>query len=111
MGHAQALLNASCSAASKELRMAALTYPSATHVCHHVLSCCLLEVWCVWAAKAALFAQNDSKELVKLWGEDALLSWPGALEPVIHERDVHMAKTIWAAATGKWKTSIVQSCL
>ncbi|KAL0049763.1 hypothetical protein WJX82_009526 [Trebouxia sp. C0006] len=44
--------------------------------------------------------QNGSKELVKLWGEDALLSWPGALEPVIHERDVHMANTIWAAATG-----------
>lgn len=44
--------------------------------------------------------QNGSKELVKLWGEDALLSWPGALQPVIHERDVHMAKTIWAAATG-----------
>ncbi|DBA78520.1 TPA: hypothetical protein ACH3X2_007842 [Trebouxia sp. C0005] len=44
--------------------------------------------------------QNGSKQLVRLWGEDALLSWPGALEPVIHERDVHMAKTIWAAATG-----------
>ncbi|KAL0042778.1 hypothetical protein WJX79_010731 [Trebouxia sp. C0005] len=43
--------------------------------------------------------QNGSKQLVRLWGEDALLSWPGALEPVIHERDVHMAKTIWAAAT------------
>jgi len=47
-----------------------------------------------------LLVQNGSKELVKLWGEDALLSWPGALEPVIHERDVHMANTIWAAATG-----------
>ncbi|DBA78522.1 TPA: hypothetical protein ACH3X2_007842 [Trebouxia sp. C0005] len=49
--------------------------------------------------------QNGSKQLVRLWGEDALLSWPGALEPVIHERDVHMAKTIWAAATGRCKTS------
>lgn len=48
-----------------------------------------------------MLVQNGSKELVKLWGEDALLSWPGALEPVIHERDVHMANTIWAAATGE----------
>ena len=57
----------------------------------------------VWTSKAALLVQNGSKELVKLWGEDALLSWPGALEPVIHERDVHMAKTIWTAASGKRK--------
>ena len=69
--------------------------------------CCIQ----VWISEAALLAQNGSKELVKLWGEDALLSWPGALQPVIHERDVHMAKTIWAAATGKCKTTFVQSCL
>ncbi len=52
--------------------------------------------------------QNGSKDLVKLWGEDALLSWPGALEPVIHERDAHMAKSIWAAATGTttWRVHI-----
>lgn len=49
----------------------------------------------------AVCLQNGSKELVKLWGEDALLSWPGALGPVIHERDLHMANTIWAAATGR----------
>lgn len=30
-----------------------------------------------------------------------MLSWPGVMGPVIHERDSHMAKTIWAAATGK----------
>ncbi len=73
------------------------------HVGNHFLADCFLEV-CriqICTSKAALLAQNGSKELVKLWGEDALLSWPGALEPVIHERDVHMAKTIWAAATGK----------
>ena len=44
--------------------------------------------------------QNGSSQLVKLWGEDALLDWPGALDPVIHERDAHMARTISAAAQG-----------
>lgn len=38
---------------------------------------------------------------VKLWGEDALLDWPGAMGPVIDERDEFMAKTLAAAATGK----------
>eukprot|EP00887_Chlorella_sp_A99_P000855 scaffold5.g855.t1 len=36
----------------------------------------------------------------KLWGEDALLSWPGAMEPVIHERDAYMARALLAAAEG-----------
>ena len=44
--------------------------------------------------------QNGSSQLVKLWGEDALLDWPGALDPVIHERDAHMARSIYAAAEG-----------
>lgn len=38
---------------------------------------------------------------VKLWGEDALLSWPGAMEPVIHERDEFMARALAAAASGR----------
>lgn len=37
---------------------------------------------------------------LKLWGEDALLGWPGAMEPVIHERDAFMARVISAAAQG-----------
>ena len=44
--------------------------------------------------------QNGSSQLVKLWGEDALLDWPGALEPVIYDRDAHMARTVYAAAQG-----------
>ena len=49
----------------------------------------------------AMAAQNGSQQMVKLWGEDALLDWPGALDPVIHDRDAYMAKTILAAAKGK----------
>lgn len=37
---------------------------------------------------------------LKLWGEDALLGWPGAMDPVIHERDAFMARVISAAAQG-----------
>jgi hypothetical protein len=45
-------------------------------------------------------ASGQAGPLVKLWGEDALLDWPGALAPVIDERDAYMARTLWAAATG-----------
>lgn len=38
---------------------------------------------------------------MKLWGEDALLGWAGALGPVIEERDAYMARAIMAAATGR----------
>lgn len=55
--------------------------------------------------------QNGSSRLVKLWGEDALLDWPGALDPVIHERDAHMARTIYAAAQGAPLTFSKASCL
>lgn len=37
---------------------------------------------------------------LKLWGEDALLGWPGAMDPVINERDAFMARVISAAARG-----------
>lgn len=53
-----------------------------------------------WLSSQKLMLQNGSSQLVKLWGEDALLDWPGALDPVIHKRDAHMAKTIYAAAQG-----------
>ena len=52
--------------------------------------------------------QNGSSQLVKLWGEDALLDWPGALDPVIHERDAHMARTIFAAAQGIHHTCLTR---
>lgn len=35
-----------------------------------------------------------------MWGEDALLRWPGALTPLIDERDDFMARVLAAAATG-----------
>lgn len=38
---------------------------------------------------------------VKLWGEDALLKWPGAMQPIIHSRDAYMARSIAAAASGR----------
>lgn len=37
---------------------------------------------------------------VEIWGEDALLQWPGARRSLIQNRDAYMARTIWAAATG-----------
>ena len=37
---------------------------------------------------------------MELWGEDALLQWPGARQALIRERDAYMARTIWAAASG-----------
>ena len=42
----------------------------------------------------------DLARPVEIWGEDALLQWPGARQPLIAERDAYMARTIWAAATG-----------
>lgn len=35
-----------------------------------------------------------------VWGEDALLKWPGALAPLIDERDAFMARVVAAAAKG-----------
>jgi pheromone shutdown protein TraB len=34
------------------------------------------------------------------WGEDALLKWPGAVTPLIEERDAYMARVMAAAAQG-----------
>lgn len=44
---------------------------------------------------------SDPDTRVQVWGEDALLHWPGAQTSVIHERDRYMAHVIKAAATGK----------
>jgi hypothetical protein len=35
-----------------------------------------------------------------VWGEDALLSWPGAEAALITERDAFMARVLAATATG-----------
>jgi hypothetical protein len=37
----------------------------------------------------------------KLFGEDALLDWPGAAAPLLEERDEFMAKAAANAATGR----------
>lgn len=46
---------------------------------------------------------------VEIWGEDALLQWPGARQPIITERDAYMARTIWSAATGAFHTTGILS--
>ncbi|CAL8464277.1 g3812 [Coccomyxa elongata] len=43
---------------------------------------------------------NNLDAPVEIWGEDALLQWPGARRSLIQDRDAYMARTIWAAATG-----------
>ncbi|KAF5826088.1 hypothetical protein DUNSADRAFT_4909 [Dunaliella salina] len=48
-------------------------------------------------------ASGDLSQPLKLFGEDAILDWPGALDVVIRERDAYMARTMAAAASGKLK--------
>lgn len=72
----------------------------------------LVEVW-----RFSRLSASDIEDVVRLkeplqrpdgssapqmvfWGEDALLKWPGAMEPVIHERDEFMARAMAAAVTG-----------
>ena len=38
--------------------------------------------------------------MLRLPGEDAIVSWPNAKETIIDARDAFMARTIFAAATG-----------
>lgn len=38
--------------------------------------------------------------MLKLWGEDAIVDFPGAKASVIEDRDAFMAKTLYSAATG-----------
>lgn len=54
---------------------------------------------------------GDLDRPVEIWGEDALLQWPGARRPVIQERDAYMARTIWAAATGGQPTDFAAPML
>lgn len=48
--------------------------------------------------KQPLGAQTSGK----LFGEDALLDWPGATKALLEERDEFMARAAAAAATGAW---------
>ena len=76
---------------------------------------------CVWPFVAPLvevrsFASKSATELEALvapteplsittksryWGEDALLGWPGATQPIIADRDAYMAAVAHAAAGGE----------
>jgi pheromone shutdown protein TraB len=44
--------------------------------------------------------ESNLDKRMKLWGEDALLDWPGAEESIIRERDDYMARTLAATAVG-----------
>lgn len=44
---------------------------------------------------------QGSTEPLALTGEDALLQWPGAMEPLIHQRDAVMAHVVERAAKGQ----------
>ena len=44
--------------------------------------------------------QEDVRAPMKLWGEDALLDWPGAQESIIQERDDYISRSLAAAALG-----------
>ncbi|GAB4818160.1 hypothetical protein N2152v2_005206 [Parachlorella kessleri] len=50
--------------------------------------------------KEPVQASQPDAPMIKLWGEDALLDWPGAVQPIINERDIYMARTLAAAANG-----------
>lgn len=45
-------------------------------------------------------ASGDLCQPFKVYGEDALLDWPGAMEPIIRDRDTFMAAALASAAQG-----------
>lgn len=45
--------------------------------------------------------QVKGTSMLRLPGEDAIISWPNAKETIIDARDAYMARTIFAAATGE----------
>lgn len=45
--------------------------------------------------------QDNLGSPLVLWGEDALLKWPNAMQRLIDERDAYMARSVAAAAVGK----------
>jgi len=44
---------------------------------------------------------QEEKAMLKLWGEDAIIDFPGAKLSIIEERDVFMARAIHAAASSQ----------
>uniref|UniRef100_A0A7S0RDT8 Uncharacterized protein n=1 Tax=Chlamydomonas leiostraca TaxID=1034604 RepID=A0A7S0RDT8_9CHLO len=46
-------------------------------------------------------SSGDLSQPLKLFGEDALLDWPGALPSIIRDRDTYMAKALAGTATGR----------
>jgi len=44
--------------------------------------------------------QTNIDTPLRVWGEDALLRWPGAQQHLIEERDTYMARVVAAAAVG-----------
>lgn len=48
-----------------------------------------------------LTPQDQLDEPYLVWGEEALLKWPGAWTPLITERDAFMARVLAAVASGK----------
>lgn len=53
--------------------------------------------------------QSDLETPLKLFGEDALLDWPGAMDPVIHQRDQFMARNLYLTATSN--TCKMNNCI
>jgi hypothetical protein len=51
-------------------------------------------------AEAIFLLQANLDKPFYVWGEDALLSWPGAEPALIKERDAFMARVLAASATG-----------
>lgn len=45
--------------------------------------------------------------MTKLWGEDALIDWPGAIDPIIHERDRFMAAVLRSLADGLCRVPVL----
>lgn len=57
------------------------------------------EVEAAVATQEPLQVADGNAPPLRLWGEDALLDWPGALRPLLHERDAWMSKGLAAAAS------------
>ena len=50
-------------------------------------------------------ASGDLSQPLKLFGEDALLDWPGAMGAILRDRDTFMAKALVGVATGEGASS------
>ena len=48
-----------------------------------------------------LAAQERGPLMTRLWGEDAIVSWPNARHNIIDDRDIYMASNLAALANGK----------